>query len=126
MIHLGNDVVLSSHTKLLTHDYAITRALIAIGIQNKFEMYELRPIFIGDNSFIGMDSIILPGAIIGKNVIVGAGSVVRGQIPDDSIIIGNPSKIIGNTIDWGKKKNFAMNKSDYYFDKNAPLDQESR
>ena len=49
---------------------------------------------IGDNVFIGMRAIILMGARIGNNVIVGAGSVVSGNFPDNVVIAGNPAKII--------------------------------
>lgn len=53
-----------------------------------------RPIIIGEGCFIGANSIILKGTILGKNVIVGAGSVVCGTFPDNVIIAGNPAKII--------------------------------
>lgn len=49
---------------------------------------------VGKNSFIGANSSIKQGVIIGKNVIVGAGSVVLNNIPDGSIVVGNPSKKI--------------------------------
>jgi acetyltransferase-like isoleucine patch superfamily enzyme len=49
-------------------------------------------IIIGNNVFIGINCTILPNTIIGNNCIVGAGSVVRGKFPDDSVIIGNPAK----------------------------------
>ena len=52
------------------------------------------PIIIGDNCFIGMNSIILKGTEIGNNVVVGAGSVVHGKIPDNCIVGGNPAKVI--------------------------------
>ena len=55
----------------------------------------IKEIFIGKNVFIGMGSIIMPGTIINDNVIIGAGSVVRGEILTDSIVIGNPATIIG-------------------------------
>jgi len=47
---------------------------------------------------------LLPGCKLGNNVIVGAGSVVRGEIPDNSIVIGNPAQVVGDTIEWAKKK----------------------
>lgn len=54
---------------------------------------------IGDNTVIGMGSIILSGATIGKNCIVGAGALVTGKmdIPDNSLVLGSPAKIIRAT-----------------------------
>lgn len=51
---------------------------------------------VGDNTVIGMGSIILNGAKIGKNCIIGAGALVTGkiEIPDNSIAFGNPAKVI--------------------------------
>lgn len=49
---------------------------------------------IGNNVFIGMNSIILMGTHIGNNVIIGAGSIVNGNIPDNVVIGGNPAKIL--------------------------------
>lgn len=51
---------------------------------------------IGDNTVIGMGSIILSGAVIGSNCIIGAGSLVTGkmQIPDNSLAFGNPAKVV--------------------------------
>ncbi|WP_262710533.1 acyltransferase [Dinghuibacter silviterrae] len=54
------------------------------------------PVKIGDNVFIGMDSIILKGVTIGSNVVVAAGSVVARDIPDNQIWGGNPAKFIRN------------------------------
>lgn len=51
---------------------------------------------VGDNTVIGMGSIILSGAVIGANCIVGAGALVTGKmnIPDGSLVVGNPAKIV--------------------------------
>lgn len=59
------------------------------------------PIVIGDNTFIGMNAIILKGTAIGRNCIVGAGSVVHGTFPDGVVIAGNPAKIIKSTSENG-------------------------
>ena len=53
-------------------------------------------VIIGDNVFIGLGAIILPGAEVGRNVVIGAGCIVRGKIPEDSIVVGNPSKVTGS------------------------------
>lgn len=55
------------------------------------------PVIIKESSFIGAGAIVLPGSIIGKNCIIGAGAVVKGNIEDYSIIVGNPAKKIGYT-----------------------------
>ncbi|MDM8000356.1 MAG: DapH/DapD/GlmU-related protein [Dehalococcoidia bacterium] len=52
------------------------------------------PIRIGDNVWIGANTVILPGVQIGDNVIVGAGSVVTTSIPDDSVAAGNPCRVL--------------------------------
>jgi acetyltransferase-like isoleucine patch superfamily enzyme len=51
-------------------------------------------IVIGDNVWIGARAIILPGANIGDHAVIGAGSVVTGQIPACSVAVGTPAKII--------------------------------
>ena len=58
--------------------------------------------FIGDNCFIGGGSFILPGVSIGNNVIVGMGSVVTKDVPDNCIVAGNPAKVIRENIKVGK------------------------
>lgn len=107
LITLGKDVVISKNVEFLTHDFSIARGLQTIGkkiVSDGKDEYFLRPIKIGDNCFIGLNSVIMPGCVIGNNVIVGAGSVVRGVIPDNKIIIGNPAEIVGNTDEWAMKK----------------------
>lgn len=53
-----------------------------------------KPVTIGDNVWIGGNSIILPGVTVGNNVTIGAGSVVTKDIPDDVLAFGNPCKVI--------------------------------
>jgi acetyltransferase-like isoleucine patch superfamily enzyme len=53
------------------------------------------PIKIGSRSYIGMNVIVLKGVTVGEEAVIGAGSVVRNDLPPKSISIGNPSKITG-------------------------------
>lgn len=52
------------------------------------------PIIIGEGCFLGANSIILKGTTLGRNVVVGAGSVVSGTFPDNVIIAGNPARVV--------------------------------
>lgn len=111
-IKLGDVVVISRGVTFLTHDYSITTGLIALGEElftRGEEKYFSKHINIGDNCFIGANSIILPGTTIGDNCIIGAGSVVRGEVPNNSIVLGNPAKIISKTTDWAEKKKYSKN-----------------
>jgi len=97
-ITIGDRAVISSNVILLTHDYSYTTGLIAIGRTPKTDIGIIRPIVIGNNVFIGMNSILLPGTTTGDHVIIGAGSVVGGTIAENSIVAGNPAKTV-NTMD---------------------------
>lgn len=86
LIEIGNRVSIANGAKFITHDGAVRcfRDELEGGIYGKIK--------IGNNVFIGMDAIILFDTSIGDNCIVGAGSVVRGHFPENSVIIGNPAK----------------------------------
>lgn len=57
-------------------------------------------ISIGDHVWVGCNVVILKNTIIGNNCIVAAGSVVKGIFPDNTLIAGNPAKIVKENIDW--------------------------
>ncbi|MDO4267293.1 MAG: sugar O-acetyltransferase [Eubacteriales bacterium] len=73
------------------------------------------PVTIGDNVWIGGNSVILPGVTIGSNVVIGAGSVVSRDIPDWSLAVGNPCRVIRTITEADKK---------YYF-KDREFDEEA-
>ena len=102
-IFLNDRLVVSMNVHFLTHDYSFTTALIAINEKPATDIGLLRNIVVGKNVFIGMNTILLPGTNIGNNIIVGAGSVVRGNVPDNSIIAGNPATIIGDIREYANK-----------------------
>lgn len=90
LLEIGEYCKITAGVKILTHDYS--RSVL----RRKYGdvIGEAKKTTIKNNVFIGMNSIILPGACIGNNVIIGAGSIVSGNIPDDVVIAGNPAKII--------------------------------
>ena len=85
---------------MLTHDGA---SIVASRLVNK-PYDKFGNIAIGDNVFIGIDSIILPGVTIGSNVIIGVGSVVTTDVNDDSIVAGVPARFICFIFDYIRKK----------------------
>lgn len=95
LVILGERAVLSRNVILLTHDYSLTTALIAIGEAPTTDLSINREIRIGSNVFVGMNAILLPGTIIDNNVIIAAGSVVRGRVDGDVIMGGNPARTLG-------------------------------
>lgn len=108
-ISIGNNVTISREVMLLTHDYSMYTVVKELDVKNidrfnNSNLLKVEGITIGDNSFIGARVSILPGTIIGKNVLIGACSVVKGTIPDNSIVVGNPAKIIGQTSEWINNK----------------------
>ncbi|SJM29740.1 acyltransferase [Mesorhizobium delmotii] len=106
-IHLGDNVTISREVMFLTHDYSITTALASIGKmipRGPGEVFILDDIVIGRNCFIGARASVLPGARVGDNVVIGAGSVVKGNIADGSIVAGNPARTIALTAEWVEKK----------------------
>lgn len=101
LISIGKNTTISADVILLTHDYSISKGLKLIEAQESGRF--LKPISVGENCFIGMRTIVLPGTLIGDNVIIGAGSVVKGKIPDNVVVAGNPAKIICSTKEWAEK-----------------------
>jgi acetyltransferase-like isoleucine patch superfamily enzyme len=53
-----------------------------------------QPVRIGDGSWLGAHVVVLPGATLGRNVVVAANSVVRGDVPDHSVVAGVPAKVV--------------------------------
>ena len=85
-ILIGNQTLITREVIILAHD-------VCRRIKAKTK--------IGDNCFIGVRTIILPGVSIGNEVIIGAGSVVTKNVPSNCIVAGNPAKIIRNNIKCG-------------------------
>ena len=55
---------------------------------------EPKDVVIGENCWIGMNSVILPGVCLGNNVVVGAGAIVTKSFPSNVVIAGNPARVI--------------------------------
>jgi len=91
LIDIGDHVAISSGTSFVTHD--ATPWLF----EDHPEMDVFGRIEVGNNTFFGTNCTILPGTRIGSNCVIGSGAVVRGVIPDDSVVFGNPAKVLMKT-----------------------------
>jgi acetyltransferase-like isoleucine patch superfamily enzyme len=100
LLEIGKYCKITSGVHILTHDYS--RSVLRLKYKEIIDSAKYTKI--GDNVFIGIRSIILPGVTIGNNIIIGAGSVVVRDIPDDVVVGGNPAKIIMTIEDYKKNR----------------------
>lgn len=92
-IQIGKNTDIGSGCKIIDNDFHPLPYSQRHPVEQLYKLKK-RPIMIGEGCFIGVNSIILKGSTLGKNVVVGAGSVVSGTFPNNVIIAGNPAKII--------------------------------
>lgn len=100
LLSIGNNVNITLGVHILTHDYSWS----VIKAKSGKVMGGVNSVVIGDNVFLGVGSVVLMGTQIGNNVIVGAGSVVHGSIPDNSVVAGNPAKVICSLKAYAEKR----------------------
>jgi acetyltransferase-like isoleucine patch superfamily enzyme len=100
LIELGDNVLISGNVQFITHDGGIN--IFRKEITNI--VFNFGKIKVGSNCFIGYGAIILPNVSIGNYCIICAGAVVADSFPDDSVIMGNPAKIIFKTSLYKKMK----------------------
>ncbi|MEI6496448.1 MAG: acyltransferase [Actinomycetota bacterium] len=94
-IDIGNDVWTGHHVYITDQNHGYTDVTRPISQQSMPE----RAVSIGDGSWLGYGTVVLPGAQIGKHVTVGANAVVTGVIPDFSVAVGNPARVIRRYVE---------------------------
>ena len=88
-VQIGSHVLISWNVTLAEHAFALPPAEYT----GQHQRPHSKPIVIGDDCWIGTQAVLLGGARLGSNVIVGAATVVDFEVPDNSIVAGNPAKI---------------------------------
>lgn len=103
LITIGDDVTISEGVRFLTHDNSVIKLPCSEGTDL------VGRICIGNNCFIGCNTVFLPGVRIADNIIVGAGSIVtKSCLESHSIYAGNPAKKIGTWDSYLKKSKTYM------------------
>lgn len=98
LVTLGDNVYISLDAKFICHDGSVLPFRKDIP-----DLDITKRINIGNNVFIGLGALILPGVTIGNDCIVGAYAVVTKDVPDGTIVAGNPARVIKKTDDYLKK-----------------------
>lgn len=90
MIEIGDNVSITTGVTILTHgyDWSVFKGIYGdvLGSAGRVK--------IGNNVFIGMNSTILKGVTIGNNVVIGANSLINKNVPDNSVVVGNPQRVV--------------------------------
>lgn len=101
LIKLGSHVRINEHVIFITHDGGVWVLRKMYPELSDIDLF--RPITVGDNVHIGNNTVVMPGAHIGSNCIIGCGAVVTGDIPDNSIAVGVPARVIETVEDYLEK-----------------------
>jgi acetyltransferase-like isoleucine patch superfamily enzyme len=94
-IDIGDDVTTGPNVYITDHNHRFDDPDVPIARQWVTEA----PVRIGAGSWLGAGVVVLPGARIGRNVVVGASSVVRGELPDGCVAVGAPARPVGGAVD---------------------------
>ena len=105
LIKIGDNVTMAPRVHILCHD-ASTK--VHLGYT------KIGKVTIGNNVFIGAESVVLPGVTIGNDVIIGANSTVTKSIPDRMVAAGNPARIICTLDEYLEKQKCKMETSPVY------------
>jgi len=94
-IEIGDDVFTGHHVYITDASHGYEDVTLPIGRQ----FGESKPVRVGDGSWLGHGVVVLPGADIGRHVAVGAGSVVTGALPDFSVAVGSPARVVRRYVE---------------------------
>ena len=121
LISIGNRVSISGKVAFITHDGATW----VFRRQARYEkVRKFGRIIVHDNCFIGYGALILPGVTIGPNSVVAAHALVTKDVPPDSVVGGNPARVLMSVTEFAEKclaNNADFNEELYRSDKKAEL-----
>jgi acetyltransferase-like isoleucine patch superfamily enzyme len=94
-VEVGDDVWTGHHVYVTDANHGYEDPSEPIGRQFAIP----KPVSIGDGSWLGHGALVMPGTTIGRHVVVGAGAVVTGDLPDYSVAVGNPARVVRRYVD---------------------------
>lgn len=98
LITLGNNVHITDGVRFETHDGG------TLLFRNQIPDLEItKPIIVGNDVYIGNNVILMPGVKVGNKVIIGAGAIVTKDIPDNSVAVGVPARVIKTADEYFEK-----------------------
>ncbi len=100
LMELGNNVWITGGVQIIHHDASVQVVRKALNYPWLDKIGRIR---IGDNVFIGNHSILMPGINIGNNCIIGAGTVVSKDVLDNTVVAGNPMRVICSFEEYAEK-----------------------
>jgi len=95
-IKIGNNCLISQHITIVASNHSVNRKDL---IRNQKWSLNKNFVIIGDDVWIGANSVILPGVTVGNGSVIGAGSVVGQDVPEYSIVKGNPAIVVNYRIE---------------------------
>ena len=101
LIHIGNNTRVSYGTKIIAHDGGLW-TLRKMGLLNDADYFA--PVYIGSNVHIGNNSVVMPGVHIGDNCVIGVGAIVTRDIPNNSVAVGVPARVIESIEEYYEKR----------------------
>ena len=119
LITMGDHVTLAPRVHILCHD-ASTKDFLGYT--------KIGRVTIGDNVFIGAESVVLPGVTIGSNVIIGANSTVTHDVPDNTVVAGSPARVLCSLEEYLEKERCRMETApcygeEYTLRQNVPMEK---
>ena len=104
MIEMGSNVSITKGVTILTHgyDWSVFKGMYGdvLGSAGRVK--------IGNNVFIGMNTTILKGVTIGDNVVIGANSLINKDVPSNSVVVGNPQRVVCGIDDYLERRRAAQ------------------
>ena len=119
LIEIGDNVTMAPRVHILCHDASTKQFL---------NYTKIGRVTIGDNVFIGAESVVLPGVTVGSNVIIGANSTVTHNIPDGVVAAGSPARVICTLEEYLAKERARMETApryggEYTLRQNVPMEK---